>query len=60
MTSLPLSNVRILAVEQYGAGPFGTMLLGDLGADVIRVEPPAGSNARLTEPRRAAARRLSA
>lgn len=42
MTSnnLPLAGVTVLAVEQYGAGPFGTMLLGDLGADVIKIENP--------------------
>jgi len=39
--TLPLAGVTILAVEQYGAGPFGTMLLGDLGADVIKIENPA-------------------
>ena len=32
---LPLSGLRIIAVEQYGAGPFGSMLLADLGAEVI-------------------------
>jgi crotonobetainyl-CoA:carnitine CoA-transferase CaiB-like acyl-CoA transferase len=36
----PLAGVRIVAVEQYGAGPFGTMYLADLGADVIKVEDP--------------------
>jgi crotonobetainyl-CoA:carnitine CoA-transferase CaiB-like acyl-CoA transferase len=35
---LPLSGVRILAVEQYGAGPFGTMYLADLGAEVVKIE----------------------
>lgn len=39
---LPLSGVTILAVEQYGAGPFGSMLCADLGADVIKIEPPGG------------------
>ena len=39
-TALPLSKVRILAVEQYGAGPFGTMLLADMGAEIIKIEPP--------------------
>ena len=34
----PLRGVRILAVEQYGAGPFGTQHLADLGAEVIKVE----------------------
>ena len=38
---LPLDGFRILAVEQYGAGPFGTMLLGDLGAEIIKIENPA-------------------
>lgn len=34
----PLSGLRILAFEQYGAGPFGTQYLADLGAEVIKVE----------------------
>jgi crotonobetainyl-CoA:carnitine CoA-transferase CaiB-like acyl-CoA transferase len=38
---LPLTGVTILAVEQYGAGPFGTMLLADMGAEVIKIENPA-------------------
>jgi crotonobetainyl-CoA:carnitine CoA-transferase CaiB-like acyl-CoA transferase len=37
---LPLENVRVLAVEQYGAGPFGTMFLADQGAEVIKIENP--------------------
>lgn len=37
---LPLNGVRILAVEQYGAGPFGTMFLADQGAEVIKIENP--------------------
>ncbi len=37
---LPLEGVRILAVEQYGAGPFGTMFLADQGAEVIKIENP--------------------
>jgi crotonobetainyl-CoA:carnitine CoA-transferase CaiB-like acyl-CoA transferase len=37
----PLEDVRILAVEQYGAGPFGTLHLADLGADVVKIEDPA-------------------
>ena len=36
--SLPLSGVRIASVEQYGAGPFGTQHLADLGAEVIKIE----------------------
>ena len=34
----PLADMRIVAVEQYGAGPFGTVHLAELGADVIKVE----------------------
>lgn len=34
----PLAGLRILSVEQYGAGPFGTQHLADLGAEVIKVE----------------------
>ncbi len=37
----PLAGVRILAVEQYGAGPFGTLYLADLGADVVKIEDPS-------------------
>ncbi|MFV3126662.1 CaiB/BaiF CoA transferase family protein [Niveispirillum sp. KHB5.9] len=37
----PLSGIRVIAVEQYGAGPYGSMLLADLGATVIKVENAA-------------------
>jgi crotonobetainyl-CoA:carnitine CoA-transferase CaiB-like acyl-CoA transferase len=49
---LPLEDVRILAVEQFGAGPFGTMHLADLGAEVIKIEDPTqgGDVARYVPP----------
>ena len=37
---LPLAGMRILSVEQYGAGPAGTVYLADLGAEVIKIENP--------------------
>lgn len=48
----PLAGVRIIAVEQFGAGPFGTLLLADLGAEVIKVEDPGagGDVARRVPP----------
>jgi succinate---hydroxymethylglutarate CoA-transferase len=50
-TAGPLSGVRILAVEQFGAGPFGTLLLAGLGADIIKIEQPGvGDVARGTGP----------
>lgn len=48
---LPLAGTRILASEQYGAGPYGTMFLAQLGAEVIKLEPPkGGDSARATGP----------
>lgn len=41
---LPLSGYRILSAEQYGAGPYGTMFLAQLGADVIKIETPRGGD----------------
>lgn len=41
MSGAPLAGVRIIAVEQFGAGPFGSLQLADLGAEVIRLEDPS-------------------
>ncbi|MGY2046685.1 CaiB/BaiF CoA transferase family protein [Methylobacterium sp. JK268] len=38
MTTLPLAGLRVLSVEQYGAGPFGTQHLADLGAEIVKIE----------------------
>ena len=50
--SLPLAGLRIVAVEQYGAGPFGTQYLADMGAEVIKIENPrdGGDVARAVGP----------
>jgi crotonobetainyl-CoA:carnitine CoA-transferase CaiB-like acyl-CoA transferase len=50
--TLPLQGLRILSAEQYGAGPYGSMLLADLGAEVIKIESPrdGGDVSRKTGP----------
>ena len=50
--ALPLAGLRILAFTQLGAGPWGMMLLGDLGAEIIKVEDPTtdGDEARRVPP----------
>ncbi len=56
MTAVPpLADVRILAVEQFGAGPWATMQLADLGADVIKIEDPGsgGDVGRYVPPQQA-------
>ncbi len=48
----PLSGLRILTIEQYGAGPYGTQLLASLGAEVIKIENPdvGGDSSRQAGP----------
>jgi crotonobetainyl-CoA:carnitine CoA-transferase CaiB-like acyl-CoA transferase/citrate lyase beta subunit len=42
----PLAGIRVLDLSAYIAGPYGCTLLADMGAEVIKVEPPAGDNLR--------------
>jgi crotonobetainyl-CoA:carnitine CoA-transferase CaiB-like acyl-CoA transferase len=52
MAALPLEGVRILALTQLGAGPYAMTLLGDLGAEIIKIEDPTigGDEARTVPP----------
>jgi crotonobetainyl-CoA:carnitine CoA-transferase CaiB-like acyl-CoA transferase len=43
---LPLDGVRIVDMSQIAAGPYATSLLGDFGADVVKIEPPDGDQLR--------------
>ena len=42
----PLEGVRVIELAHVAAGPFAGMLLADLGADVVKVEPPTGDQMR--------------
>jgi len=52
--ALPLEGVRILALSQFGAGPFATLNLADMGAEVIKIEDPStgGEVSRFVPPHR--------
>lgn len=42
--ALPLASLRVIAVESYGAGPWGSQFLADLGAEVIKIEEPGSGD----------------
>jgi crotonobetainyl-CoA:carnitine CoA-transferase CaiB-like acyl-CoA transferase len=48
----PLAGIRIVDLTTVVMGPFATQILGDMGADIIKVEAPAGDNMRWVGPMR--------
>src|SRR3989454_9024135 len=48
--ALPLAGIRVLDIASMLAGPYGATMLGDMGADVIKVEPVYGDEARTLGP----------
>ncbi len=51
MDKLPLEGIKVIDLTHSAAGPFATSILGDLGAEVIKVESPEGDMTRTWGPR---------
>lgn len=49
--TLPLAGIRVLDIASMLAGPYGATMLGDMGADVIKIEPPYGDESRAIGPK---------
>ena len=51
LPSGPLSRIRVLDMSQFILGPVATQIMGDMGADIIKVESPEGDANRYIGPR---------
>lgn len=49
--ALPLAGIRVLDIASMLAGPYGATMLGDMGADVVKIEPPYGDESRAIGPK---------